>query len=177
MTDVLALDVATTLGWCRGIVGSVPTLGTMSFKAARERDVYGLALTWFSDFLRPEPRPDLVILESMLSITAMNGQSQRVTWLRLAGLRTLAIGVAHARNIPEIAEATVQDIRGHFIGDRNMRSKQAKRTVMERCHRLGWDAKNDNESDAAALWSYACSLIDPRLALNVVPLFNRRLSG
>jgi hypothetical protein len=179
MTDVLALDVATTLGWCRGIVGAQPTAGSVCFgrREMREREVYGNALIWFSDFLRPEPRPDLVILESMLAIGAMDGQSQRATWLRLAGLRTLAIGVAHARNIPEIAEASVQDIRGHFIGERNMRRREAKSTVMERCKRLGWEVRNDNEGDAAALWSYACSLIDPRLAMNVVPLFNRRLSG
>ena len=44
--------------------------------------------------------------------------------------------------------------------------------MVARCKRLGWEVRNDNEGDACALWSYGCALIDPKLAMQVVPLFN-----
>jgi hypothetical protein len=179
MTDVLAIDLATNTGWCRGHVGGPPTFGSLRFggHGARDTAVFAEALSWVSHLLQPAPRPDLVILEALLPPSAWQGQSQQTTFNRLAGLQSIMLGVAHLRGIPEISTAAVPDVRAHFIGERGLKRKQAKQAVMERCLRLGWEVANDNQGDACALWSYACSLIDPRLALNVVPLFNRRLAG
>jgi crossover junction endodeoxyribonuclease RuvC len=179
MTDVLAIDLATNTGWCRGHVGGPPSFGSLRFGAYRSPDtvVFAEALSWISHLLAPQPRPDLVILEALLPPSAWQGQSQQVTFNRLAGLQSIMLGVAHLRGIAEISTASVPDVRAHFIGERGLKRAPAKQAVMARCRRLGWEVKNDNEGDACALWSYACALIDPRLALNVVPLFNRRLAG
>ena len=38
---------------------------------------------------------------------------------------------------------------------------------------LGWNVTDNNDADAVACWSYACSLIDPKLALRGSPLFSK----
>ena len=181
MTLILALDIATRTGFARGRVGELPVSGSINFGrdgSSRNRTdaaIFAAALRWLSQELQPEPRPDLVIMEAMLPPDAARGSTQRAVRDRLAGLQGIVKGVSHLRGIGEIAEATVGNIRGHFIGDRSLKRLIAKRTVMERCRALGWECADDNAGDALALWSYACALIDPTWALQVSPLFNRKL--
>ena len=181
MTLILALDIATRTGFARGRVGELPVSGSINFGrdgSSRNRTdaaIFAAALRWLSQELQPEPRPDLVIMEAMLPPDAARGSTQRAVRDRLAGLQGIVKGVSHLRGIGEIAEATVGNIRGHFIGDRSLKRAKAKSTVMERCRALGWECADDNAGDALALWSYACALIDPTWALQVSPLFNRKL--
>jgi hypothetical protein len=177
VTLILALDVATRTGWARGRVGELPVAGSIRFGGSGAHDpaIFAAALRWLSAELEPQPRPDLVIIESMLPPDAVRGATSRAVRDRLAGLQGIVKGVAHLRGIGEIAEATVGNIRDHFIGDRSLKRDAAKRSVMERCRALGWQCADDNAGDALALFSYACALIDPKWALQVSPLFNRRL--
>ena len=181
MTLILALDLATRTGFARGRVGELPISGSINFGrngSSRNRTggaIFAAALRWVSQELEPQPRPDLLIMEAMLPPDAVRGSTSRALRDRLAGLQGIMKGVAHLRGIGEIAEATVGDIRGHFIGDRSLKRDHAKRTVMERCRALGWQCNDDNAGDALALWSYACALIDPKWALQVSPLFNHKL--
>jgi hypothetical protein len=176
MTDVLALDLATVTGYARGHVGTTPISGSIRFgkRGCRDHIIFADALRWISQLLEPQPRPDLVIIEAMLPPDAMRGQTSRAVRDRLAGLHGIARGVAALRGIPEIATASVSEIRGHFIGERTASRRAAKRWTIEKCYELGWAPENDNAADALALWHYACSLIEPRLALEVSPLFQRR---
>jgi hypothetical protein len=177
MTLILALDLATRTGFARGRVGELPISGSIRFggSGAHDAAIFAAALRWLSQELEPQPRPDLMIVEALLPPDAMRGATSRAVRDRLAGLQGIVKGVAHLRGIGEIAEATVGNIRGHFIGDRSLKRDRAKRTVMERCRALGWECADDNAGDALALWSYACALIDPTWALQVSPLFNRKL--
>lgn len=179
MTNILAIDVATRTGWARGDAHGQPTAGSIRFGGlhASANAVFGNALKWISQLLEPQPRPDILMLEAMLPPGAKVGHTSRATRDRLAGLHGVIRGVAFLRGIPEIAEASVGDVRAHFIGTRGMKSEAAKRATLERCRRLDWLASDDNAADALALWSFATSLIDPKLALRVVPMFNRRLVG
>jgi hypothetical protein len=176
MTDILALDVATTTGWARGELGGIPQSGSVRFGTMHDgaHQVFGKALAWISNFLEPAPRPDILMIEAMLPPDAMRGQTSKAVRDRLAGLHGIMKGVAHLRGIGEIAEANVGDVRAHFIFDRQARREIAKRETLLQCKALDWPAQNDNAADACALWSYACSLIDPKQALRVVPLFHRR---
>ena len=178
-SDVLAIDLATKTGFCRGAVGGTPEFGTMNF-AIKSRDrvvssdlIFATAMDWASGLI--DPVPDILIVESMLPPDAMKNHTSRQTRDRLAGLHGIIRGVARRKGVGEISEAAVQDVREHFIGYRNLPRVQAKRAVIDRCQSLGWDVANDNEADACALWSYACALIDPKVALSVMPLFNRNL--
>jgi hypothetical protein len=176
MTDVLALDIATVTGWARGLVGGLPTYGSIRFdryKGCRNNIVFAEALRWISQLLEPKPRPDVLIIEAMLPPDAMRGQTSRAVRDRLAGLHGVVRGVATLRGIPEIAEASVGDIRGHFIGERAAKRNKAKRWTVDKCRELGWAPESADAADALALWHFACSMIDPKLALEVSPLFRR----
>ena len=83
--------------------------------------------------------------------------------------------VAYLRGIYQIEAYAVNDVRGHFLGERGLPRIDAKLAAIERCRKLGWQCLNDNEGDALALWSFACAKVDPTTALMVSPLFNRAL--
>ena len=179
MTDILAIDLATTAGYARGKLGdAVPVCGSIAF-GGRGRNlgdaVFSQALHWISDIVNDGPPPDIVIVEKMLPPEAMQNRTSRAVRDRLAGLHGIVRAVAHRHGVGEISEASVGDVRAHFIGQRGLKRYDAKRAVISRCRQLGWDVANDNEADACALWSFACGLLDPSAALRTSPLFNPKL--
>lgn len=179
MTDVLALDLATTTGYARGRVGSIPVAGTVCFassSSASDNAIFGAALCWISELLLPTPRPDMIVIEALLPPGAMVGMTSRVVRDRLIGLHGIVRAVSHLRSVHNFHAVSVGDIRAHFIGDRNLPRAVAKRETIARCRALGWTTGGSNDAaDALAAWSYGCSMIDAQTALNVVPLFNEQL--
>lgn len=174
---ILSLDIATVTGWAKGRVGDMPIGGSIRFgkRDASNNAIFAHALSWVSRELEPTPRPDILIIESMLSPDAKIGFTNRDTRDRLAGLHGVVRAVAHLRGVYDISEAGVSQVRAHFIGHSNLKRDAAKMLVMERCVELGWSACDNNAGDAFALWSYAAGLIDPEWALHLSPLFNRKL--
>jgi hypothetical protein len=178
MTDILALDIATRCGFCRGAPGDAPAeIGSVRFGGidASNNAVFANALKWTSKLLEPEPRPTMLILEAMLPPTAKLGNTSADVRDRLAGLHGVIRAVAHLRGIYNIAEHSVSDIRRHFLGTHLLKRAQAKQETVERCRQLGWNVEDDNQADACALWSLGASLIRPELSLRLSPLFNKQL--
>lgn len=177
--DILALDIATTTGFARGRSDAAkPTCGSTRFGSANASNnaVFGACLRWIAQILKPEPRPDLLIVEAMLPPGARVGTTSRDVRDRLAGLHGCIRGVAHLHGVHRIEQATVGDVREHFIQDRGLKRDPAKRAVLERGRALGWISDRDlDAADALALWSFARSGIDPQRALEVLPMFNRSL--
>lgn len=173
MTIVLALDLATVAGWAKGTPKDAqPSSGFIRFgdSESSSNAIFGAALTWLSNFLREEPRPTMLILEAMLPPQAKLGATSAAVRDRLAGLHGVARSVAHLRGIYEISTASALDVRQHFCLDRHA----GKQGVFDKCRALGWQVNDLNESDACALWSYACALLEPYRGLEVTPLFGRR---
>ena len=123
----------------------------------------------------PQPRPDIVIIENLSPPLAKVGSTNADVRDRLCGLQAIARGVCFLRGIYEVQGADVNSVRGHFLGTRKLQRDPAKDATLARCRKLGWEAENTDEADALALWHFACSLIDPELALQVSPMFNKRL--
>ena len=178
MTDILAIDLATRTGWARGHVGAHPRWGSVKFGTSTDHnnEIFAQCMRWITQVLQAQ-KPDVLILEALLPPIAMSkvNATSAAALGRLSGLNAIVRATAHNMGVGEIAEASVGDIRAHFIGTRRMVRFDAKRAVMDRCKRLGWNVEDDNEADSLALWHYACSLIDPKLALNVTPLFGRTI--
>ena len=181
MRDILAIDLATTTGWARGSVGdATPSFGTQKFyggisgKSQDGNAVFAASLKWITETLANNP-PDMVIMESLLPPAAMLNQTSRAVRDRLAGLHGVIRAAARRRGIGEISDVGVGDVRQHFIGTRSLKRDEAKKAVIDQCLLLDWRINNDNEADACAIWSFAVSLIDPKQALRVSPLFNRKL--
>jgi hypothetical protein len=175
---ILALDVATRCGYALGRLGETPIAGSVRFgnSSSDENVIFAAALDWASQFLAPQPRPDIVMIEAMLPADAMKNHTSRAVRDRLAGLHGVIRAVAQLRGIGKIESCSVGDVRSHFIGHRGAKREHAKRQTMRRCACLGWDCKDDNAADALAVWSYACALIDPALALRLTPLFNKAIA-
>ena len=177
MTDIMAFDIATFTGFARGQVGGQPTFGSLRFgqPKASNNAIFGHAIRWFAEMLDPQPRPDIVIIENLLPPLAKVGSTNADVRDRLCGLQAIARGVCFLRGIYEVQGADVNSVRGHFLGVRNLRRDEAKVETLARCRALGWNAENTDEADALALWHFACCLINPELAVEVSPMFNKRL--
>jgi hypothetical protein len=172
---VLGLDIATTLGWARGHVDDkAPSCGSIRFGNVRTSapEIFGNALRWAEAYIGGT-KPDIMVIEGLLSPEAMQGETSRAVRDRLCGLHGIMLGIAHNCEVGEIVTASVGDVRNHFISVRSLKRAQAKAAVMAKCQALGWSVADDNQGDAAATWSYACALIDPKLALRGSPLFSR----
>ena len=183
MTLVLALDLATVSGFAVGQLGAAPCCGSkrLASKGASHAAIFGNAIEWLIEFTR-EHKPNVVAIEAPLSLGAI-AKSRRGGWgraqnadtnLLLNGLIAIAMGVAYARGIYNINLHPVTAIRSHFI-DMNVCARgEAKLYTIRKCRSLGWlEEADDDAADAAALWSLQCSLLDPRQALRVSPLFLR----
>jgi len=176
MTLILALDLATKTGWARGRIGEAPQFGSVRFGHASsdQNVIFGAALHWCSKFLAAQ-LPDALFIEALLPPQAMINKTSRQVRDRLAGLHGIIRAVAQLRGVERIEQCKVGDVRSHFINGRGLKRERAKGETMLQCRALGWNAADDNQGDALALWSYACALVDPVTAIKTVPLFNRAL--
>jgi Holliday junction resolvasome RuvABC endonuclease subunit len=175
MTDLLALDVATTLGWARGPVGpDGPQCGSVRFgkPGASQLAICGHALEWAIDTLKA-PLPDIVAIEALLPPHVTRGKSN-VDHDLLAHLHGIIMGVCFMRGVFKVHKHAVMNIRAHFIDLKSCAKGQAKRMVQDKCRTLHWLAGDDDDAaDACALWSYQAGLIDPEQVIRISPLFNR----
>jgi hypothetical protein len=175
--NVLALDLATNTGFARGEPGREPAFGSIRFgKPNASHDaIFGHALDWLIAETRQDNRPDVIVYESPIPGHSKWGQTNAASLEILNGLIAITRAVAFMRSIFDVRTYTVGEVRKYFIGPGGARTKgrEAKALIVRKCRLLRWDAKNDNEGDALALWSYACALIDPRTGVKVTPLFSR----
>lgn len=177
MTDVLALDVASVLGWARGGIGSTPVGGSLRLasKGASHAAICAAFGRWLIALTKQKPLPDVVAIEALLPHGAMKGKRTENHDL-LAFLQGVALHVLFERGIYRIEFYRAVDVRGFFIHDRSLKRDAAKRETVRMCRALGWPADDDNAADACALWAYAGAHIDPRAALLPTPLFGRAVA-
>lgn len=173
MPSVLALDLATNVGFAYGEPGAVPRIGSHRLPVTGE-DVgaYAIAFdTWLSGLLWQTIKPKAVVFCAPI---LRNDMQQRLATLRkLYGLtwHTEFLCVRHEIKCFELYEATV---RSFFLGkgakhirdaqDPKIILKTLKQQVFERCTAIGWNPANDDQSDAAAAWACACARLAPSTA-------------
>ena len=83
------------------------------------------------------------------------------TVLILYGLEAFTLRAAWQRDIA-IRKVPIRTVAKFFLGNTWARRNEKKVATMEMCRRYGWKAEDDNESDALALWVYACHEVDPK---------------
>jgi hypothetical protein len=172
---VLAFDIATTTGWAIGPVGpDAPQCGSVQFgkSGASQAAICGHALEWAIDTIKAPTLPDVVAIEALLPPHVTKGKSN-VDHDLLAHLHGVIMGVCFMRGVYNVRRHPVQSIRAHFIDLKACRRGQQKQMVQDKCRQLGWLAEGDDAADACAVWSYACSLLDPEQAIRISPLFQR----
>jgi Holliday junction resolvasome RuvABC endonuclease subunit len=175
MTEVLALDIASTTGFARGPIGREgPRCGSVRFgkAGASQLAICGHALEWAIDTIKP-PLPDIVAIEDLLPPHVTRGKSN-VDHDLLAHLHGIVMGVCFLRGVYKVHKHSVNSIRAHFIDLKSCARGEQKMMVQRKCKSLGWlEATDDDAADACALWSYQAGLLDPEQAIRISPLFNR----
>ena len=167
---IIALDPATTTGICHGYVGSKPRLLAQKFRRSTldtEEEIYGAAVAFFAGFLK-DRTPDLVCIEAPIMATwgKTNAQTTAIT----RGLYAIFTGIAGAKGIT-VRRADIGTWRKWFLGRGNLKGPEAKRRCVALCHQLGWTAPDHNAAEAAGIWSWAGSQVDPRGVQRIEPLF------
>jgi len=153
---VLAFDTATKTGVCVGDAGSTPRAWSVNLGLVRRADD---TIDWaprFSKTLRmtafyiKEYKPDLVAVEAFVGGPKANTD--------LAGLVACVLGEAVRCGCRTVTYYPAT-IRKHFLGGVSRANKTPIKTqVFQRCKMLGWDVKDTDASDAAALWDYTCAM-------------------
>lgn len=162
---VMALDLGTVTGVAVGCAGEAPALQTEILGKGLEHGARFSALRRTVGRLLTDHGPDLLVIEAPIPA----GPKGKAARLELAyGYRASVYDAAYTR-ATRVREFSVSSVRAHFIGEGNMESEAAKAAVFSRCRSLGWDPQNTDESDAAAVWDLACSILAPHLH-SAVPL-------
>lgn len=171
---ILALDLASQMGWATGMPGLPPRSG--SLRLAREghspaAHFAGLR-DWLNDFVAVE-RPRIVVFEAPLAPSYVSGRTNTQTVYFLMGLAATCEVTLYGREF-DVREASVSTVREFFLGSARIKSADAKAMTKRRCFDLGWRTADDNAADALALWAYMVSIIAPAEGVKFLPLFQRR---
>lgn len=95
-------------------------------------------------------QPDLVAVESFVGGPKAN--------TNLAGLVACVLGEANRCKVDTVTYYPAT-IRKYFLGGVSRSDKTPiKSRVFARCKMLGWDVRDLDAADAAALWDYTCSV-------------------
>lgn len=160
---ITALDLGASSGVAFGSSNQAPVFVTWNLRAPTLAERGRRLFEFFTDhLLRFEP--DRVYIEAPMNLAAMgkvNTSSDAIA--SLYGYSAIAQMVCSIHGIePQLIG--VQVVRKHFLGFVPRRGEGKKR-AMERCRQLKWKPTNENESDAAALFDYACALEDSTVYL------------
>lgn len=174
VTKVLTVDAARQFGWAYGPTDQVPESGYGDFgESGNKPEIFGGAMKWMNTFLK-EHEVDLVVIEKP------NAHLQKVTnfdtMLVLMGLVGVLQGMAFRHQIYRQLLVDVQDARRFLLGPSNggLKGDKAKAAVRLRCVDLGLVPRsclNLDQTDALAVWVWACGKVDEENAVKFSPLF------
>lgn len=165
---IIGFDISgSSMGVCSGPVGSVPTFETHVLLRDGETrsETCGRLMGWWaerSQAIKAVHGDDsiAVYVEAPLPGGPKFHRNPQVAYL-LGGLACVVGAISFLREFKH-REVSVQTVRAHFIGHGNMPGDDAKKAAKRRCHQLGWEPKNYDESDAGAVWHYGCAQQRPK---------------
>jgi len=148
--NILALDLATAIGWATNPAHEEPDFGTEVLPSTGKN--VGRFIAAYDDWLRQTidiQKPMLVIYEQ----PSLFAQSTPDTVIKLNGLATHTEFICHKREI-EVRSANPSKLKKFFTGN-----GKAKKPDMEfAARRRGWKVRDDNQADACAVraWAIFC---------------------
>lgn len=162
MPGVLALDLATMVGWACGplprrpltlieaTVQKPPQPRSGTFRVALPGAGVGRFLASYGDWLQmmlDEHAPQGICFESPI----LPKKSNVVTSRKLIGLAGVTEMMAHDYDIRWVREVAPSSVKLHISGYGGPGKEHVKQAIMAR----GWRFADDNESDALAIWDFA----------------------
>jgi hypothetical protein len=174
---ILALDLAARTGWALGCCDDAkPRSGSVRFArpGASMGAVFADCRQWLNALLDIESDIKLVVFEAPGDPRHF-GPRRPETARILIGLAAVVEELTYTRGGLDVREASVNDVRRHFIGGGRHKAGEAKPLTIAACNRLGWAPGDDNAADALALWHLQASILRPALAVQTSPLFRRAI--
>lgn len=173
---VLALDLATKLGWaCGSAEGTPVSHGVIALpKTGEDCGRFGYAFREWLGHAIEELAPSEIIYESPVMFSKTTSlQAAR----KLYGLAFLTELVCLDYKVP-VSEANLSDIRKHFIGivraplsvPKDKRRQWIKGKIIAACRERGFKVAGDDDADAIALLDYALAVKKPSHAMKATPL-------
>jgi hypothetical protein len=153
---VLALDLATTTGWCGGAFGARPRQGTIHLKGDRAIERCAALREWLDDYEAVSGRVTALVLEATILTGRDTPELAELLW----GLRVTALMWAYDGSMPPHAVVSYpsQSVRAHMLGSGRFPKGEAKDAVLAWCRRAGFDTASHDAADAILTWSFAEAL-------------------
>lgn len=150
MTRILALDVATQTGVAFAKGADTPEFRTEILGPPRSTHAVRCAEAMrMTNRLITRYQPDILAIEAPY----LDQRSPEAAAL-LYSLRGAIIGMAKVKGL-HTQEFSPSKVRSHFIQNGSLGRAEAKSTVFDTCKMLGWNPRNNDESDAGAVLEMA----------------------
>lgn len=157
----IAFDAAKKCGVCYGPAFKPPVVTTWDLPGdLGERGCFLMKNTRLT-FERIKPAKCFIEAPMEAHVATMAGTAPTTT-ISLNGYVFVLMMVCHQFDVPwELYPR--QTILKHFTGQgRYAKKDDGKRACVVRCKQLGYEVRNYDEADAAALWDYGCAVNNPR---------------
>lgn len=154
---ILALDIATTVGFSAGKPGGHPIYG--HYRMAEAGSPPGRVFRHFRDWLNHEAdliRPTHVFAEDQF----VPPKASREVMRRLLGLRAICEMVCDERDL-RLQWVPVQTVQRFFTGHGRWPKGEKKAATMRFCNLYGWRPQDDNEADALAIFLWGEHQVSP----------------
>ncbi len=148
---VLALDLASTVGWCVGAADRPPRYGSVRLDGQGRAPRYAALLDWLDDAHGVHGFEDLVC-EAPLVTGDFSGRDAALLALGFAAHVELWCWDNGVRQLPSVVVGTA---RKGVLGRGSFAKGTAKAVVMDWARAEGFAPGDDNAADALLLWHFA----------------------
>ncbi len=145
--SILALDLASTTGWCWGEPGQRPWLDSVQLAPGGSVGERCCALVDWLDDSSQTFRPDLIVFEAPLP----RGQHSGIQAGRIALGLAAACEMFGVRKAIRCTEGNVNQARKHVLG----RGNATKDDAVAACRAAGLTPSTHDAADAWVLWRFA----------------------
>ena len=153
MTSILALDLASRVGWAECNESGDISSGVVPLPTPDPGPCLSSWCIWLRHRLT-ERKPDFLVFEQSLP-QGRGLRTTQATVIRLVSLIGITEMVAYEHRV-KCAHVNVMTWRKHFTGKGRWKtSKEGKRAVVRMCRQLGFSPLDDNEADALGILDYA----------------------
>lgn len=145
--NVLALDLASTTGWCMGPLGARPRHGAISLRGLEHVHRQAALRDWIEDQEKVAGRFTAIVVEAAIIGAFSSQEAERLT-VALHGMVELW---AYDAEIPFMAVAA-STARKAILGKGSFPKGEVKGEVVRWCRGAGFTPKTDDDADAILLW-------------------------
>jgi crossover junction endodeoxyribonuclease RuvC len=157
---ILALDLATVVGWAYGMPGGRPIHGSHRFApvGSSRPEFFRLYGLWLSDMITVHD-PRAIVFEAPVLNHKGPKKTSIETARKLIGLAAVTECIAATREVRKIQEVGAGTVKKHWTGNGHAK----KPDMLDVARRMGFEPRDDNAADALGVWHWAVAQLAPRV--------------